>query len=149
MEHADRPDAFDPLVVNPGRLSILTALAAGAQGAEFVHVRRVTRLTDGNLASHARRLADGGLIDIQKQFRNGKPVTSYLLTPAGRDALAAHVRRVTAAVAGGGDDSVTSVHEVTPSHEVRRVVPAVAVPAAAPAAMAFAQADADDSDWID
>jgi len=132
MEHADRPDAFDPLVVNPGRLSILTALAAGAQGAEFVHVRRVTRLTDGNLASHARRLADGGLIDIQKQFRNGKPVTSYLLTPAGRDALTAHVRRLTAAVAGGARES-----------EIRRVSPVD------PRAVPQPVHAADDSDWVD
>lgn len=94
----------DPLVVNPGRLSILLALAgdgpATATGVEFVDVRQRTRLTDGNLASHARRLATGGLIGVTKQFRAGKPVTSYVLTPAGRDALASHVRQLMAAVDG-------------------------------------------------
>ncbi|HEX8912266.1 MAG TPA: transcriptional regulator [Humisphaera sp.] len=135
MAHDAPLDAFDPLVVNPGRLSILTALATGADdagGTEFVHVRRVTRLTDGNLASHAKRLADGGLIEVQKQFKGGKPVTSYLLTPAGRDALAAHVRRVSSAVGVGG-----RLPPAEPHPEVRRI-------AAAPVS-----SSRDESDWID
>lgn len=94
----DAVAAFDPLVVNPGRLSILLALAAADAGVEFVDLRRRTRLTDGNLACHARRLADGGLVGIDKQFRAGKPVTTYLLTDSGRRALAAHVDELVSAV---------------------------------------------------
>jgi DNA-binding MarR family transcriptional regulator len=134
---ADAPDAFDPLVVNPGRLSILTALVGDAGGAEFVQVRRVTRLTDGNLASHAKRLADGGLIDIAKAFRDGKPVTSYVLTPAGRSALTAHVRRVTAAVTGGHAAAAGEVRRVVPSSQPKSVQP-VQLPASD-----------DDGDWVD
>jgi DNA-binding MarR family transcriptional regulator len=87
-------EAFDPLVVNPGRLSILVALSgrgAASSGVEFVDLRRQTRLTDGNLNCHARRLASGGLIEIAKQFRDDKPVTTYLLTAAGEQALRSHV----------------------------------------------------------
>src|SRR3954470_13918378 len=87
--------AFDPLVVNPGRLSILVALSVGNDdraGLEFVDLRRQTKLTDGNLNCHARRLASGGLIEIAKQFRDDKPVTTYTLTPAGEAALQSHVR---------------------------------------------------------
>jgi DNA-binding MarR family transcriptional regulator len=95
-------DAIDPLVVNPGRLSILAALCAvgagSTSGIEFVDLRRQTRLTDGNLASHARRLEAGGLIEIAKQFRAGKPVTTYLLTAPGREALRRHVRDLISAV---------------------------------------------------
>ena len=89
------PALFDPLVVNPGRLSILVALAAGDDGhvgLEFVDLRRQTKLTDGNLNCHARRLATGGLIEIAKRFRDDKPVTTYVLTPAGEQALTSHVR---------------------------------------------------------
>jgi DNA-binding MarR family transcriptional regulator len=88
---------FDALVANAGRLSILTALAVEQQQ-EFVELRRRTELTDGNLACHARRLATAGLIDIEKSFRNGKPVTRLSLTVAGRAALEAHARRVLAAI---------------------------------------------------
>jgi DNA-binding MarR family transcriptional regulator len=89
--------AFDALVANPGRLTILTELAV-EERQEFVHLRRRTRLTDGNLAAHGKRLHAAGLIDIDKQFRDGKPVTTYLLTPDGRKALEAHARRLFAAI---------------------------------------------------
>jgi len=91
--------AFDALVTNAGRLRILTALAGqGAQ--EFVALRKLTGLSDGNLSAHARRLEAGGLVDIQKAFRAAKPVTSIHLTPAGRAALEGHAKAVMAAVAG-------------------------------------------------
>src|SRR5215203_3909111 len=88
----------EALVVNPGRLRILTALAQSRRGAEFVPLRDRTRLTDGNLAAHAKRLRSAGLIDVDKQFRDGKPVTSFTLTPTGREALEQHARYLLAAV---------------------------------------------------
>jgi DNA-binding MarR family transcriptional regulator len=87
----------EALVVNPGRLRILTALAESRR-AEFVPLRNRTRLTDGNLAAHAKRLQSAGLIDVDKQFRDGKPVTSYTLTRTGREALEQHARHLLAAV---------------------------------------------------
>lgn len=89
--------SFDAMIANPGRLSILTALAVESE-VEFVHLRRVTQLTDGNLSCHAKRLATAGLVDIDKSFRQGKPVTSVKLTPQGRSALESHVRRLLAAM---------------------------------------------------
>lgn len=89
--------SFDAVVTNPGRLRILTALAV-EERQEFVHLRQTTQLTDGNLAAHARRLESAGLVAIDKQFRDGKPVTSFVLTHAGRSALEQHVRRVMAAI---------------------------------------------------
>jgi DNA-binding MarR family transcriptional regulator len=88
---------FDPLVANPGRLSILTALAV-EERQEFVTLRKRTNLTDGNLASHAKRLQGAGMVTVDKSFRAGKPVTCYALTPEGRRALEAHARRVLAAI---------------------------------------------------
>src|SRR3712207_3017097 len=89
--------SFDPLVANPGRLKILTALAV-EERQEFVDLRRRTQLTDGNLAAHAKRLQGGGLIEIDKRFRDGKPVTSFVLTDDGRKALESHVRRLMSAL---------------------------------------------------
>jgi DNA-binding MarR family transcriptional regulator len=91
--------AFDSLVANGGRLRILAALA-GEDGLEFVRLRRVTELTDGNLSAHAKRLESGGLVAIQKQFREGKPVTTIHLTDDGRQRLRAHVHALVAAVGG-------------------------------------------------
>src|SRR5437016_2720883 len=89
--------SFDPLVANAGRLQILTALAV-EECQEFVQLRQSTQLTDGNLASHARRLRSAGLIAVEKQFREGKPVTSFTLTSDGRKALETHTRRLIAAI---------------------------------------------------
>lgn len=89
---------FDSLVANAGRLRILVALAS-ADARDFVELRRDTRLTDGNLSAHARRLHSAGLVAVQKSFRQGKPVTTFRLTPAGRQALAEHVRVVQTAIA--------------------------------------------------
>jgi DNA-binding MarR family transcriptional regulator len=89
--------SFDPLIANAGRLQILTALAVDERQ-EFVHLRKSTALTDGNLACHAKRLQSGGLIQIEKQFRDGKPVTHLMLTPQGRRALEAHARKLVAAI---------------------------------------------------
>jgi DNA-binding MarR family transcriptional regulator len=112
---------FDTLIVNAGRLRILTALAVENRQ-EFVHLRKNTSLTDGNLSAHARRLQAGGLIEIEKSFRQGKPVTTFLLNDQGRQRLAEHARAVMRAVGGGEREE------------------------AAPVAVAIASAE---EDWID
>jgi DNA-binding MarR family transcriptional regulator len=78
-------------------LRILTALASEPRQ-EFVRLRNLTRLTDGNLSTHARRLATGGLVAIHKSIQNGKPVTRLELTPTGREALESHAHGVLAAL---------------------------------------------------
>jgi DNA-binding MarR family transcriptional regulator len=83
--------SIDGLIVNPGRLRILAALASEPRQ-EFVKLRGVTQMTDGNLTTHARRLRAAGLLAIDKTFRDGKPVTTITLTPQGRTALESHVR---------------------------------------------------------
>src|SRR5687768_1282077 len=89
--------SFNPLVTNPGRLRILAALAQSSRQ-EFVRLRDLTQLTDGNLCTHARKLHSAGLIAIDKHFRDGRPVTSMELTVAGRDALEQHARSLLAAL---------------------------------------------------
>ena len=89
---ADAPP-FDNLIASTGRLRILAALAAEPR-LEFVQLRRRTRLTDGNLCTHARRLESAGFIAIEKEFRARKPVTHVRITPQGREALERHAREL-------------------------------------------------------
>src|SRR4051794_11318730 len=92
--------AFDSLVTNPGRLRILTVLAAAEQTRQpFVELRRRTGLTDGNLATHARRLQSAGFVAIEKSIEAGKPLTTLHLTTQGREALLAHARQLQDALA--------------------------------------------------
>ena len=85
------------MVTSPGRLRILTALASHPRQA-FVELRSRTGLTDGNLATHARRLESAGFVAIEKTVEAGKALTTLHLTSAGRDALAEHARTLLAAL---------------------------------------------------
>jgi DNA-binding MarR family transcriptional regulator len=96
---------FDSLIASSGRLRILAALAAGER-MEFVELRRCTRLTDGNLCTHARRLESAGFVAIEKEFRDRKPVTHVRLTALGREALERHARELLAALGIGQDPQV-------------------------------------------
>src|SRR5687768_16435517 len=149
MNHSPSSDnpimSFDPLVANPGRLSILTALAV-EERQEFVDLRGRTRLTDGNLASHAKRLQTGGLIEIDKQFRDNKPVTTFVLTADGRRALEGHVRRLMSApsqrrIGGETPASTRPVRERAPKRVARETVSAVA--------LAEPVAHDDHDEWVD
>lgn len=94
---------FDPIVTNPGRLTILTALLDEARQ-DFVTLRKHTHMTDGNLTTHARKLANAGFVQIEKAARAGRPVTYITLTDEGRQAFSRHVKELTAA----------AVHEAAP-----------------------------------
>jgi DNA-binding MarR family transcriptional regulator len=136
--------AFDPIVANPGRLSILTALAV-EESQEFVQLRQATHLTDGNLASHARRLQTAGMIAVEKHFRAGKPVTSFALTVDGRKALEAHTRRLIAAISHRRLSIPQPPAPPKPEQAVQvKVVKTVHIPEPAPPLR-----HQPDDDWID
>src|SRR5437763_14713464 len=113
----NRGMSFDPLVTNAGRLRILTALAAAEEPRQpFVELRRRTGLTDGNLATHARRLQAAGFVAIEKSIASGKPLTTLHLTREGREALTRHARELLAALAPSSDtDDVISAGSFLPT----------------------------------
>lgn len=107
---------FDPIITNPGRLTILTALCDEAT-LDFVSLRRATRLTDGNLTTHARKLATAGLVTIDKSVRDNKPVTYITLTDKGRSALKRHVDRLSDAITRPSTESIPAPVHIPQPHE--------------------------------
>lgn len=87
---------LDRVVHEPARLAILTVLAS-AGSVEFKFLEEVTRLTKGNLNSHATRLESAGYLEVLKSFRGKIPVTTFRITDAGRQALADYWARLLAA----------------------------------------------------
>lgn len=81
---------LDPLVHSRVRLAVLSLLA-GAESAAFPYIRDQVRTSDGNLATHLRKLEEAGYVAMEKEFVDRKPVTRYRLTGAGREALEAYV----------------------------------------------------------
>jgi DNA-binding MarR family transcriptional regulator len=84
--------SFNRLVHEPARLAIMAALSACAK-ADFVFLRNLTGLTNGNLSSHLTKLEEAGMVEIEKTFEGKQPVTYISLTGEGRNALAAYWKR--------------------------------------------------------
>jgi len=59
-----------------------------------VFLRRVTRLTNGNLSAHLSKLSDAGLVSIEKRFIDKKPNTHVAITAKGRKSVEAHWSRL-------------------------------------------------------
>ena len=65
--------------------------AAETKRIDFVSLRDLLDLTDGNLSRHLSTLEDAGYITIDKSFLGRKPLTRARLTEAGRKAFAAYL----------------------------------------------------------
>ena len=78
---------LDPLIHQPARLGILT-VAAETRRIDFVTLRELLGLTDGNLSRHLATLESAGYVKLDKAFENRKPRTWIAITRAGRKALA-------------------------------------------------------------
>ena len=68
-------------IVYPYRLLIIKELYL--HKTSFKNLKRVTTITDGNLASHLRSLEENKIIEVIKEFENRRPKTSYILTKHG------------------------------------------------------------------
>jgi DNA-binding MarR family transcriptional regulator len=83
-------------------MSSLAALDPGEQ-VDFVHLRKILKLTDGNLGAHLTRLEDADYIKIEKTFIARKPRTFISATGKGRDAFEEHVAAIQKIMQGPED----------------------------------------------
>ena len=72
-------------------MASLVALEAREQ-VDFVYLRQLLKLTDGNLGAHLSKLDDAGYIKIEKTFIARKPRTFVNITGKGQDAFDEHTR---------------------------------------------------------
>jgi DNA-binding MarR family transcriptional regulator len=87
------PEPFlnlDRTIHEKGRLAIMSLLAASPQ-LSFTEIRDTLKMTDGNVTAHLRTLHEAGYTAVTKAFQEGRPLTTYALTPAGRKAFAAYI----------------------------------------------------------
>ncbi len=68
----------------------MSLLAASPQLA-FTEVRDTLGMTDGNVMAHIRTLHEAGYVAVTKTYVAGRPVTTYALTPAGREAFTGYI----------------------------------------------------------
>ncbi len=81
---------FDAVIHEPHRLQICAFLVPAA-GREFGEVRDAMGLSDSALSKHLKALSARGYTRLDKGARDGRQVTTVVLTGAGREALCGHV----------------------------------------------------------
>jgi DNA-binding MarR family transcriptional regulator len=83
----------DRLIHEPSRSVILAVLAA-VESADFLYLQRETGLTKGNLSVHLTRLEEAGYISIEKTYRGKLPMTLCRITETGRKAFENYRRQL-------------------------------------------------------
>jgi DNA-binding MarR family transcriptional regulator len=84
---------LDNIIHQPARLQIMSALASldSGESLDFVYLRKLLNLTDGNLGAHLSKLEEAGYIKVNKTFVARKPRTFVIATGKGRDAFEEHI----------------------------------------------------------
>jgi DNA-binding MarR family transcriptional regulator len=78
---------------NKIRLGIMSVLVVNDY-LDFIHLKELLDVTDGNLASHLKSLEKKGYIRISKEFLNRKPNTKYYVTRDGKEAFTKHIQAI-------------------------------------------------------
>ena len=73
------------------RLGIMSVLMVN-DFMDFIGLKDLLNITDGNLASHLKALEKDKYISVSKQFLGRKPNTSYTATPLGKEAFNEHLK---------------------------------------------------------
>jgi DNA-binding MarR family transcriptional regulator len=74
------------LIHEPSR-SVILAILAVVESADFLYLQRETGLTKGNLSVHLSKLEEAGFIKIEKTYRGKIPLTLCRITGEGRKAF--------------------------------------------------------------
>ncbi|MBM3153279.1 MAG: transcriptional regulator [Chloroflexi bacterium] len=83
----------DRLLHEPSR-TVIVAILATAESADFLYLQRETGLTKGNLSVHLSKLQEAGYVNIKKTYRGKTPLTLCRLTEQGRQAFDAYRRQL-------------------------------------------------------
>ena len=93
---------LDNIIHQPVRLRIMSALVALEAGeqVDFVHLRKILDVTDGNLGAHLAKLENAGYVKVEKTFIARKPRTFINVTGKGRDAFDEHTAALKKIIGG-------------------------------------------------
>ncbi|MEY3432493.1 MAG: hypothetical protein RL131_429 [Bacteroidota bacterium] len=72
------------------RLGIMSILMVN-DSMDFQPLKKILKITDGNLASHLVALEKNEFLEVQKRFIGKKPNTTYSLTKKGKKAFSEHI----------------------------------------------------------
>jgi DNA-binding MarR family transcriptional regulator len=67
---------------------------------DFTYLKKLLKLTDGNLGAHLSKLEEAGYIKLKKTFIDRKPRTFLEITGKGRDAFKEHIEALKKIISG-------------------------------------------------
>lgn len=73
------------------RLGIMSVLAVN-DSLDFNALKEFLDATDGNLATHIKKLEQEGFVEKTKSFIDNKPNTKYMITKEGKEAFENHLK---------------------------------------------------------
>ena len=84
---------LDNIIHQPVRLRVMSALVVLDPGEQidFIYLRNLLKVTDGNLGAHLAKLEEARYIRIEKSFVARKPRTFISASDKGRDAFSGHI----------------------------------------------------------
>lgn len=88
---------LDKVIHERMRLGIISALAA-SEKLSFTDLKNLLNTTDGNISVHARKLEDAGYLECHKSFNGRVPLTEYMITESGREALSRYLNHMEALI---------------------------------------------------
>jgi DNA-binding MarR family transcriptional regulator len=59
---------------------------------DFTSLKEFLDVTDGNLATHIKKLEKEGFVEVEKSFIDNKPNTRYSITKSGKAAFEEHLK---------------------------------------------------------
>lgn len=89
---------LDKVIHDRTRLGLISALAANEK-LSFTELKKLLNTTDGNISVHARKLEEAGYLKCEKSFKGRVPLTEYMITSAGREALMRYLDHMEALIA--------------------------------------------------
>jgi DNA-binding MarR family transcriptional regulator len=94
---------LDNIIHQTVRLQIMSSLVSLDQNEQvnFTYLRKLLKLTDGNLGAHLSKLEQSGYVKIDKTFVARKPQTFIHATGKGRDAFNEHTDALKKIIQGG------------------------------------------------
>jgi DNA-binding MarR family transcriptional regulator len=93
---------LDNIIHQPVRLQIMSSLVSLDKNEQvnFTYLRKLLKLTDGNLGAHLTKLEEADYIKLEKTFISKKPCTFINVTGKGRDAFEEHITALKQIVEG-------------------------------------------------
>ncbi len=94
LKYIHQNPELDRFIHEPARLQILSYLTTSGSEVVFTELGGKLGLSAGNLSVQLKRLEKVGYLSINKTFKDNRPLTSIILTHAGKKALKSYIREL-------------------------------------------------------